>query len=190
MFCVHVGYYFDTQPGSLHIYLPVQSLSCQDYRPSNNSLVVSWACVHLYIHAWPLCVLRNFPGLFKAPSERLSSSISLLSCVGLHSVCPNSALPSLEKLHSTMAWLFVTTVLEERPVHAEGIFKQINKDLFVSEVFQETFGPAPQWQFPGIVARKESNLLALPMAARLLVLTVVKGHWFSSLLLRTEEVGW
>lgn len=84
----------------------------------------------------------------------------------------------------------MTTVLEERPVHAEGIFKQINKDLFVSEVFQETFGPALQWQFPGNVTLKESNVLALPMAARLLVLAVVKGHSFSSLLLRTEEVGW
>lgn len=84
----------------------------------------------------------------------------------------------------------MTTVPEERPVHEEGIFKQINKDLFVSEVFQETFGPAPQRQFPGNTTLKESNILALPMAARLLVLTVVKGYWFSPLLLRTGEVGW
>lgn len=64
----------------------------------------------------------------------------------------------------------MTAVLEERAVHTGKIFKQINKDLFVSEVFQETFGAAPQQQVPGNVTLREPSVLALPMAARLLVL--------------------
>lgn len=83
----------------------------------------------------------------------------------------------------------MTTVLEERAVHTGKIIKQINKDLFVSEVFQEPFGPVPQQRVPGDVTLKESNVLALPMAARPLALTVVKGRWLSILLLQNWGEG-